>query len=380
VQRTILILDTELEMGGKEKLLYQFIERVDRRRLRIVVCCLKRGGFFKKPIEELGVPFYDDILRHRFDAGAFRALAKILRAERVQMIETFAHPNTVLFSALARQRGLAERVVVSYHAVGGPHRAHVVAGYILPVLRRMDAHLAVAETQRRYLIDVEGLPASRVHLIYNGVDAMRYHPATSDERAAARRLLGIPDASRVVMAVGSLKLVKGFDVLIRAMAPILRERSETRLVLVGDGSDRESLRALAHENGVGAQVVFTGLRDDVDVVLRAADVLALSSRTEALPTVILEAMATALPVVATRVGGVPELVESERSALLVSANDADALRAALERVVGSAELGRTMGTRGRAIVEERFRLERMCEEREALFERIMGEPTARVAS
>lgn len=375
MQYHILILDNELEMGGKEKLLYQFIERVDRSRFRIVVCCLKRGGYYRKPIEALGVPFYDGLLRHRYDAFAYRALARIVRTEHIHMIETFTHPNTLLLSFFARQQGLVERVVVSHHAVGSAHNAHVLPAYTLPIHRRMDAHLAVAEAQRRYLIDVEKLPEERVHLIYNGVDATLYHPATAEERDAARRLLGVPDAGLVMMAVGSLKPIKGFDLLIRSAAPVLRARPDARLVLVGDGVDRGALHTLAAEQGIGAQVVFAGLRDDVDVVLRAADVLALSSRTEALPTVVIEAMATGLPVVATRVGGVPELVEPERSAILVPANDEDALRAALERVADAPQLRRTMGARGRAIVESRFRLERMCEERETLFERIMGGST-----
>ncbi|HKW15050.1 MAG TPA: glycosyltransferase [Candidatus Krumholzibacteria bacterium] len=380
MQHNILILDNELEMGGKEKLLYQFIERVDRSRFRIVVCCLKRGGFYQKPIQALGVPFYDGLLRHRYDALAFRSLARIMRAERIDMIETFAHPNTVLLSFLARQQGLAERVVVSHHAVGSAHRARVIPSYTLPVLRRMDAHLAVAEAQRRYLVDVEKLPAARVHLIYNGVDAAQYHPATPEERAAARSLLGIADAELVIMAVGSLKPLKGFDVLIRSAAAVLHARPAARLVFVGDGVDRALLQALAKEQGVADQVVFAGLRDDVDVVLRAADVLALSSRTEALPTVILEAMATALPVVATRVGGVPELVEPDRTALLVPPNDEAALRTALERVADAPDLRRSMGARGRALVEARFKLERMVEAREALFEKVLGGSTVSVVN
>ena len=120
--------------------------------------------------------------------------------------------------------------------------------------------------------------------------------------------------------------------------------------------------------GVAGQVVFAGLRDDVEVLLRGADALVLSSRSEALPTVVIEAMATGLPVVATRVGGVPELVDPERSALLVPADDPAALRNAIERIVASDDLRRTLGARGREVAIERFRLERMCAQRDALFE------------
>jgi glycosyltransferase involved in cell wall biosynthesis len=377
VQHHILILDNELEMGGKEKLLFQYLERYDRRRFRVTVCCLKQGGYYKERIRALGIPFHDGLLRHRYDALSFRSLARILRAEKVQLIETFTHPNTALFSFLARQQGLVDRVLISHHAMGSGFRKRVLPSYIVPVLRRMDAHLAVADAQRRYLVDVEKVPRERVHLVYNGIDAEQYRPPAPGERDSARRSLGVPEAGLVLMAVGSLKPLKGFDLLVRAANPLLMAHPEARLVLVGDGRDRGMLETLARECGVGAQVVFAGLRDDVNVVLRAADLLVLSSRTEALPTVILEAMATGLPVVTTNVGGVPEIVESERSALVVPPDNEDALRTAIERAAGSVELRRTLGARGRAIVETRFRLERMCEEREALFETILATRSSR---
>ncbi len=375
MQYHILILDTELEMGGKEKLLYQFLERFDRSRFRITVCCLNRGGYYADPIRALGIPFHDGLMRHRYDAMAFRSLARIMRAEKVHLVETFAHPNTVLFSFLARQQGLAGRVTISHHAIGSGFRRRVLPAYILPLLRRMDAHLAVAEAQRRYLVDVEGIPAERVHLVYNGIDADQYHPAEPGERESIRHEIGLPGSALVMMAVGSLKPLKGFDLLIRAAAPLLRG-SHARLVIVGDGVDRESLGALAAAENVGDRVVFAGLRGDVDRVLRAAGVFVLSSRTEALPTVVLEAMATGLPVVATDVGGVAEIVDAERSALVVRPEDEGALRAALERVLQSADLRRAMGDRGRAVVEARFRLERMCREREAFFEEVLNAPAA----
>jgi glycosyltransferase involved in cell wall biosynthesis len=377
VASRLLILDTELEMGGKEKLLYQFIERTDPNRFRIAVCCLRPGGYYRERIRALGVPFYDGLLRHRYDALAFRSLAQIIRSERTEIIETFAHPNTVIFSFLARQQKMVERVVVSYHATGSAYNERVLARYIVPLLRRMDAHLAVAESQKRYLVGVEGLPERRVRVIYNGVDTERYRPATPDERAAARRALGVPGAGVVLMVVGSLKPVKGIDVLIRAAAPILRARADTRLVLVGDGPDRDALRALAGECGVAGSVVFAGVRDEIEVVLRAADTLVLSSRSEALPTVVIEAMACALPVVATRVGGVPELVEPEKSAILVPPDDEAALRAALRRVADSPDLRRALGARGRETAVSRFRLERMCEERQSFFEELLSAPAAR---
>ena len=370
--RRLLILDTELEMGGKEKLLYEFIARADRDRFRIAVCCLRPGGYFKEKIVSMGVPFYDNLLHHRFDALAFREFESVIRAERIQIVETFAHPNTVIFSFMAKLRSLVERVVVSFHALGVDARGSVVRPYLRPLLRRMDGHIAVAEIQKRHLVEVEGLREETVRVIYNGVDTAVFRPASAAERSAARRALGLSDDAVVLMAVGSLKPIKGVDDLLRAAASVMHARARVRLVLIGEGPDRVSLETQARALGIADRVSFLGLRDDVDGLLRAADALVLASRTEALPTVILEAMATGLPVVATHVGGVPEMVEPDRSGLLVPPNDIASLERAIARVCDDASLRRDLGQRGHAIVEARFRVESMCENRMRFFEELMA--------
>jgi hypothetical protein len=133
VQYRILILENEFGLGGSEKKLFEFISRADRSRVHIAVCCLKQGGYFKPKLEAIGVPFYDGLLSHRFDAPAFRDLESVLRRERTQLIYTFTHPNTVIFAYLARMRGLVDRFVVSYHATGNPQGGRLVPLYLRPL-------------------------------------------------------------------------------------------------------------------------------------------------------------------------------------------------------------------------------------------------------
>lgn len=373
-QGNVLILENSFDMGGSEKKLFDYIARSDRDRFGIKICCLKSGGFFKGRLLDLGVPFYDGLLHHRFDAMAFRRLASIIEKEDIDIIYTFSHPNTVMFSYLARARGLIKGFLVSYHAMGNPAGGSLVPRYLRPFLDSADVLLAVAEMHKRYLVDMEGLPESMIRVIHNGVDTDKYRPPKVSERATMRRELGLDDADVVMTTIASLKPAKCIDGLLRAVAPLVRGDGNVRVLLAGDGPDAAALWALAANLSIGDRVQFLGMRDDVDTILRASDVLVLPSRmgTETFPNVILEAMATGLPVVATDVGSVHEMVEDGASAFVVPTRDETALHGALARLAGDADLRQKFGSRGREIVEERFGIERMCAARDALFAALLS--------
>jgi glycosyltransferase involved in cell wall biosynthesis len=367
----VLILDNELGMGGLEKKLYDFIARVDSDRFSVVVCCLKEGGYFKDKLAALGVPLYERLLRHKFDVLAFRELSRIIAEEEIDLIYTFGHPNTVILSYLAKARGLVRRVVVSFHATGSATGGRLVRPYLHPFLKKADVFLAVAESHKRYLSEVEHLPAERIEVIHNGVDIERYRPARAGDREALRAAFGIPVEDTVATAVASLKPIKRIDLLLRAAARTLAAVPSLRVVVAGDGRDRAGLEALAAELGMSDRVRFMGVRDDVESVLRMSDMLVLSSRTEAFPNVVLEAMASGLPVVSTDVGSVREMID-ESCGLIVRPEDEDALAEAIGQLAADPEMRRRLGRRGREVVEERFTLEAMCTKRERLFERLLA--------
>jgi glycosyltransferase involved in cell wall biosynthesis len=364
-----MILENHLGMGGLEKKLYDFVSRIDRAHFRVVACCLKDAGHLRDPFIGLGVPMYERLLKNKFDALAFARLLGVIEKEGIDLIYTLPHPNSVIFASLARRIGRVKRVVVSVHGTGGPMGGRMVRGYLKPFFGGVDRFISVAEEHKRYLVESEELPPEKTVVIYNGVDLVKFHPGGAG--GPARAGLGIRPGERVVATVASLNFYKGVDVFVNAVPAVLEKFADTRFVVVGDGPERKNLERLAADVGASDRLTFTGIRSDVDEILRASDVFVLSSRTEAFPNVILEAMATGLPVVSSDVGSVAELVDEGKTGHRIPPGDPAVLARAICSLLGDGERAKTFGAAGRRVVEERFRLEGMIEERESLFAELL---------
>jgi glycosyltransferase involved in cell wall biosynthesis len=217
--------------------------------------------------------------------------------------------------------------------------------------RRLAAHVAVGDRVARFVEDDAGLPGGSIRVIRNGVPA--------DDGTDVERLAPGP----VVGAIGRLDPQKGFDVLVRALGR-LRAISA---VIVGDGEEAAELRALAERTGVSDRLVLAGPRVSARAALRGFDVLAAPSRFEGLPLVVLEAMAARVPVVAAAVGDVGEAVTDGETGILVRAEDADGLAAAIETLVQDEALRTRLADRAHAVWAERFDAKRMVEEYERLY-------------
>ena len=237
-------------------------------------------------------------------------------------------------------------------------------------------HVALSRDLGDYLLRRVGVPSARVTQIINGVDTMRFHPAAGG-RVALAGFPFVDPALFVVGTVGRMMTVKAQPLLARAfvraleLAPALRER--LRLVMVGDGPLREEAQQLLDAAGVAQLAWLPGERADVPDVMRALDGFVLPSLAEGISNTILEAMATALPVLATRVGGNAELVAEGETGDIVPAGDVEALAAALVRLSADPVRAATMGRAGRARAEKLFSLPAMVQAYRALYDRLLTE-------
>jgi glycosyltransferase involved in cell wall biosynthesis len=236
--------------------------------------------------------------------------------------------------------------------------------------RLSDRILVPSAASKEMVMRTERIPAGRIDVVYNGVDTAIF--AHSEKREEVRSELHIPADAILLGIVGRLSEEKGgVDFLIRAVARLCKTKPNLRLLVVGDGPLRGNLEALAAESAPGGAIIFTGTRNDVAHLLSAMDLFVLPSLNEALPIVVLEAMAAGLPVIATRVGGVPEIVDHEKTGLLVEPGSEGALYSALEHLICDADLREHLARAGRARVASDFTIERMVERIEGLYEELL---------
>ena len=354
VRRPVLCqLVHTLNVGGAELLARKFAEAV-RDRCDVVFVCLDSAGVMAKELATSGLVVEVVGRKPGFDLRCAWRLRQILGRHQVDLVH--AHQYAPFFYAmLSRRLGFgALPIIFTEHGrdyPDYPRPKRKIANRLL--LRRSDRVIGVGNCVRDALIHNEGLPPDRVEVIYNGVDVARYDPRRP-LRNPLRAALGLTEEQFVVMQVARLDRLKDHPTALHAMAQLVGRCPKATLVLVGDGEERPAIERLIGDLGLRDNVRLLGTRSDVPALLQAADVFLLSSISEGIPLTIIEAMATGLPCVATRVGGNAEVVAEGQTGLLAESGDAAGLAGRLVELVFSRERAQRLGAAGRSRAEEHF--------------------------
>ncbi len=352
--RVVEVLATGTSGGAQEHLL-SLVMRLDTTRYDVSVVALSAGVTVRK-LQKAEIPVL--VIDDPDDTIAVGALAAHLAEVRADVVH--AH--------MYRAETVATRAVIAL-GEAGQRRPYLVATihssrirsaedqqHLRELTPHMDRLIAVSKAIEHKLVD-EQRCAAPVTLVYNGVDLDRY-----DNQEACCTLpeeYGMEPGSQIVGVVARLEPEKGHPTLLEAWPKVLRAVPDAYLLIVGEGSRRDALEAQARELRIAHRVVFTGRRDDVPAVTAALDVAVLPSYREAQGMVILEAMALSRPVVASNVGGIPEMIEDGVTGLLVPPRDADALAAAIVKLLKNHPLADTLGRAGHDMVHDRFCIELM---------------------
>ncbi len=364
------------DVGGLENGVVNLINQMPPERFRHAIIALTECTDYRRRIHRDDVSCHGLGMRPGIDAGAHLRLWRLLRQLRPAIV------HTRNLAALEGQ--VAATLAGVRHRVHGEHGRDVgdldgsnrryrrVRRLLQPLVHR---YIALSRDLERYLLDDVGIPAHKVAQVYNGVDTARFGvPAGDRDPVPAAGFAANNDI--VIGTVGRMQAVKDQPTLVRAFIrlaetePLLRPC--LRLVMIGDGPLLAQSRDLLHAAGLEGQAWLPGMRDDVPAMLRAMDVFVLPSIAEGISNTILEAMACARPVLATRVGGNPELVEDGMTGVLVPAADPETMARALARYAADRELRRRHGDAGRRRVETVFGLDLMVRRYSEIYERLLA--------
>lgn len=341
-------------IGGTERVVRDLARHFENDQFRTSVACLDALGAFGEELRAAGMPTHVLGRRPGVDVRVAIRLARVCRAGGVDIIH--AHQYTPYFYAAAACLLVPRvKVVFTEHGRFEPDVRSVRRVVWNRLLRGVTAGVtAVSEFTRERLVACERIPRARIEVIYNGVDVDGADAAPP--REASRAVLGLPPHGKVVLSVGRLDRVKDFGTLIRAMAKVVIDVPDAILLIAGDGDAtyRHELVEISDALGIASRVRFLGSRRDVSTLLAACDVFALTSITEATSMTILEAMSAGRPVVATSVGGNPELVVPRSTGTLVPAGDSGATAEALAELLTDPDRAGRLGLAGRRRVTERF--------------------------
>lgn len=300
-------------------------------------------------------------------AGLVRLL-RLLRGQ-VKAIVTFTPHSTLLGLPLAWLAGVPVRVGTHHGYIEGSSTRLARLHGRLTNSWLCSAMVAVSEQVRAYAVATEGAKVNKLVVIENGIEPLRVNKMDDTDRKALRAEMGVPNGAVLLLTVGRLTVQKGHTVLLDAIAQL--KTSQAVFVFAGDGPLRAELERKAQQLGIGQQVRFLGVREDINELLLAADIFVQPSLWEGLSLALLEALLAGLPVLAARVEGVVDVVEDGDSALLVPPKDVAALAAAIERLLKDGTLRKRLGAAGQRRAKTRYGVEHMGKAYEDLLHRLI---------
>jgi sugar transferase (PEP-CTERM/EpsH1 system associated) len=370
------------DVGGLENGVVNLVNRLPRERFRHVIVSLTEITDFRARVERDDVRFVALHKKPGHGVRIYPALYRLFRALRPAIVHTrnLAALEASVPAALAgvpvRIHGEHGRDVGDLDGSSRPHRR--MRRLYRPFVQH---YVALSRDLERYLAEAVGVPRARISQIYNGVDVDAFAPAGAAALRAPDCPFRAPDTF-VVGTVGRLAAVKDQVTLARAFVRAARcdAGARLRLVIAGAGELRGAVEDVLRAAGMVERAWLPGARADVPAILRSLDLFVLPSLGEGISNTILEAMATGLPVVATHVGGNPELVDDGVTGALVPAAAPDAMAAVIARYAADAPRAQAHGRAGRERVLQRFSVERMVQDYQALYERLCATPRASVAA
>jgi glycosyltransferase involved in cell wall biosynthesis len=355
----VRILHTEWsdDLGGQEKRVLAEVAGLSERNHYVAIMCREHAKI-RAEATGLGIDVHTIPMRKPYDLQSILRMVKFLKAGNFDIVNTHSGVDSWIGGIAARIAGV--RVLVRTRHLNIPLRRGLLNFiHYLP-----DMYITCGENIRETLIGRCGFPADKVVSIPTGVSPAFFHVRRNTE---AKIRYGLDKNSIVIANVGILRSVKGHEVTLKAVRRVTDAFPGAKFLIVGDGPRRKILESLVNTLKISEHVIFTGFVEDIPEVYSFTDIAVLSSWSEGLPQSVLQAMAAGVPVVATEVGGVPEVIEHEKTGMLVAPGDHEALAAAVIKMLEDPLLSKRMAGRAKDLAEKEHSAGHMLDRIEDLY-------------
>jgi glycosyltransferase involved in cell wall biosynthesis len=368
IHKKILHIVEDLNIGGLEKVVESIVTEIDKNKYEVQVWCLTKGGEIADELISKGIrvkilglnsyhnPFqvvklaihlkkskFDIIHSHGYFANVFGRLAAILTMIPVRI----AHVHTTNYNLSKR---------------------NITTEFVFSLFTKKI--ICISNSVKQFVEKDLGIDTKKTCLIYNGC---RINDSDKAKKKIDRRSLGISKDDFVIITVASLVRHKGHQVLIDAVCILARSYQNLRLLIVGDGPLRDSLNTYVKALQLSEKIIFTGEKENVFPLLKLADIFVLSSITrEGLGMALIEAMAVGLPLIGSRLGGIPEIIKHGVNGFLFSQGNAEELAESIEKLIKNKEMAVNLGERGKEIFREKFTCQKMTKNIEQLYDSFYG--------
>jgi len=364
----ILYLITGFKTGGAEMILYNLVKSLDKRKFEPIVVSIIPIAEIGQKIQDLGIKILSLNVRFKYNPFIFFRLISILKKEKPQILH--AHLFHAIF--LGRITGRICNVPIIISSIHSKYIGGFLRNRLLQITDGLDDVVTiVSQRAAETIIKLKIVSANKLLVIHNGIDLNKFILQSKETKDKVKKELNVKEDTKILISVGRLCEAKGYPYLIEAIKT-LKENMDIKLLILGEGEDKRKLETQIRGFNLEKNIFLLGRKENVSNYLNASDIFILASLWEGLPIALLEAMACGLPVVATNVGGIPEVIKDGLSGFLVDSKNSIMLAEKIEYLLNlNIESRKEMGTEGRKIVEEKFSLEKMTENYENLYEELL---------
>ncbi len=354
-----------MRIGGAEQVILNLVLNMDMNRFAVVILCLEKEiGALGRQLQNKRINIVSFNRRPGFDFRLIKELHDYIVQTGTDILH--CHQYTPYVYGLLACLGTSCKIIFTEHGRFFPDTRKLKRIMINPVFEKLTKHItAISSATVDALVQYENFSRKRIRLIYNGLDNSGY---LNRDGQIIRKKYQISENDFVLGTVARLDPIKNQKMMLHALASVLEQHDHIRLMVIGDGPERENLERLTEHLGLGKRVVFTGFQTDVHLFYPAMDIFLLTSFSEGASMTLIEAMASSLPCIVTEVGGNPEIVEHENTGLVIPSDRSDLLAESIGRLIGDTVTRMKMGTAARLRYEHHYTIDKMVDAYRKLYE------------